>query len=216
MNPICIYCGKSEASERDHVPPKCFFSTSKPPNLITVPSCRNCNSLLGKDDERVRNLIVSLDATERHETISNCLADKRNRSFDRQEGTTNFRHVLQSMQSVDVYSNGGIYLGTAPAFNLDQPLLDRFMSRMCRGLLHHENAIGYVDAVVEWHMANVSALRKLPSDFLSKGKYRKVGNIFAYLGFFMPQLANSLWFFNFFGGFDVVALLKQMRREEQQ
>jgi hypothetical protein len=47
----CAYCNKQEKETDDHVPPKSFYPTPRPSNLITVPSCLKCNQGLGKDEE---------------------------------------------------------------------------------------------------------------------------------------------------------------------
>lgn len=46
----CIYCG-APASTRDHVPPKVLLDQPYPPNLRTVPSCRDCNSGASLDEQ---------------------------------------------------------------------------------------------------------------------------------------------------------------------
>jgi len=213
MNKLCIYCGQRPAIEPDHVPPKCFFPIPRPSNLITVPSCRECNSNFSKDDERVRNLITSLDSTEDHPAIKNQLGDKRYRSLFRERGITNLNHLINSLMTKDRYSDGGIYLETAPAFNLDQPLMDRFFNRMSRALLYHENSIGYVDCTVEWRIApNFSRMENIPDDikkFLSYGKLRIVGdNIFYYVAWFRPQEVNSLWILGFYDGVDFITSVR--------
>jgi hypothetical protein len=208
MTGLCIYCGEGDATERDHIPPKCFFPSPKPASLITVPSCEKCNRQFGKDDERARNILTALDVTERHKAVERDLAERRNRSLSRTEGLSNLRHVLNSMKIVDVVSKGGVYLKSAMAFNLDQPVMDRFMTRMSRALLHHENRIGYVDCSVEWQLLNRASDLVLPSELLSVGKYRSVGDVFAYIGFYFPGQPNSLWILSFFGGFEVLTFLK--------
>lgn len=45
----CVYCGKEISKKlgnetKDHVPPQCFYETPYPPNLITIPSCFDCNN----------------------------------------------------------------------------------------------------------------------------------------------------------------------------
>ena len=45
----CVYCSieiskKIGNETKDHVPPQCFYETPYPPNLITVPSCFDCNN----------------------------------------------------------------------------------------------------------------------------------------------------------------------------
>jgi len=63
----CYLCGKPLASKadrtKDHVPPECIFPSEKPPNLLTLPCCRDCNSKYGKLDERMRNYLAILAAT---------------------------------------------------------------------------------------------------------------------------------------------------------
>jgi hypothetical protein len=110
MLKTCIYCGK-EATTKDHVPPKCFFPTPRPDNLLTVPCCESCNKIYGKDDERARNLLTSLEATEHHEGIIKQLAGKRNRSFQRLQGRSNLDHMVRSMVLVDTFSTGAFISG---------------------------------------------------------------------------------------------------------
>jgi hypothetical protein len=59
----CAYCGKTPAPTRDHVPPKSAFSKPYPANLITVPSCEDCNSKYSELDEEFR-IGLSLLAAE--------------------------------------------------------------------------------------------------------------------------------------------------------
>jgi hypothetical protein len=47
---VCVYCGK-EAVTRDHAIPRCLLEKPFPPNLPTVPSCRECNGGYSKDEE---------------------------------------------------------------------------------------------------------------------------------------------------------------------
>lgn len=49
----------SRLGPKDHVPPRCFSPDPNPKkNLIKVPSCREHNSELSKDDEFARNIIT--------------------------------------------------------------------------------------------------------------------------------------------------------------
>jgi hypothetical protein len=60
MNKETCYMCDSQASSREHVPPRCIFPTNKEigrnlrSNLITVPSCDEHNSEKSKDDEFLR------------------------------------------------------------------------------------------------------------------------------------------------------------------
>ena len=63
--PICAICGKMvNTLTNDHIPPKSMFGT-KPSNLITVPSCPDCNGGSSADDEYFR-LIASEVYTAAH------------------------------------------------------------------------------------------------------------------------------------------------------
>jgi len=56
----CIYCGQVKPLSDDHVPPKCLFPEGQRENLITVPSCDDCNSeRFSKDDEHFRLVLTS-------------------------------------------------------------------------------------------------------------------------------------------------------------
>lgn len=46
----CVYCG-DKGDSRDHVPPKSFFARPRPSDLITVPSCKQCNGGASQDEE---------------------------------------------------------------------------------------------------------------------------------------------------------------------
>lgn len=127
MNNKCIYCGSNKDLTKDHIPPKSFFSSPRPSNLITVPSCKICNNEYGKDDERIRNLLSSLDLTECHSAIKSDIAGKRNRSLLRKKGYTNLQHMFNSMKDVDIFSESGIYIETRKAFDLDQKVVDKFL-----------------------------------------------------------------------------------------
>lgn len=207
MSKLCIYCGEREATTRDHVPPQCFFPVPRPDNLITVPSCDICNGNYGKDDERVRNLLTSLDVTEKHPSIVGQIADKRNRAWRRTRGEDKFLHILRSLKMVDVYSEGGIYLGRRPAFNLDQDVMDRFIERITRALISHETGVGYVKGKTEWNMAptdeDIKLMPKHIKDFFdTAGKSKEIGNgIFKYIGYYDNRFgANSLWIMLFYSG----------------
>ena len=97
MAELCIYCGKNEANERDHIPPKSFFPEPRPSNLITVPSCSVCNRGYGKIDEIVRNQLTSIDTTEIHKAVVEKLGEKRNRSLERTGGIHSFNYFLKNM-----------------------------------------------------------------------------------------------------------------------
>ncbi len=216
INQLCIYCGEKEATTKDHIPPKSFFAKPRPSNLITVPSCVDCNGKkYGKDDERIRNIITSIDATEVHPMIQGKIDQKRDRSFLRPEGRSNFEHLIGSIQMPNRYSANGHNLDRAPAINLDQGIVDKFLERMVRALLFKENGTKYTQLDVKWKMAPTEAdLETMPNEvqaFLFSKPVKEIGDgIFSYIGYFREGKPNSLWLMNFYEGIEFMVLVKKV------
>lgn len=213
MNEKCIYCGNKKAIEKDHIPPKSFFSRPRPSNLITVPSCSNCNREFGKKDEIVRNLLTSFDTTEIHPAVINQLAEKRNRSLSRNGGIHSLKFLLENMEQIDRYSDAGTYMGKFPAYNLDSSIVGQFLERITRGLLFHNNNIGYGDYSFEWKMAPTEKTYESMSDelkrFLGSGTYEYFGDgIFGYAGYTWPGKPRSLWIMNFYSGIEFMVIVR--------
>lgn len=214
MATICIYCGENEANEKDHIPPKSFFPEPRPSDLITVPSCSECNRDFGKSDEIVRNLFVSLENTENHQAVIDQLGDKRNRSLDRNGGIHSYNHFLQNMTLVERYSEGGIYLGKYPAFNLDTNILDYFFERMVRGLLYHINDIEYGDYSFDWKMSpSMDEIENFPNkikNYFLSGYSESIGdNVFSFTYYIYPAEVQSLWRLNFYDGIEFMIIVRE-------
>ena len=58
----CVYCGAT-AGTRDHVPPRCLLEEPLPQNLVTVPSCRECNDAFSLDEQYLQVVIASVGHT---------------------------------------------------------------------------------------------------------------------------------------------------------
>ena len=139
---------------------------------------------------------------------------KRDRSFRRPEGRSNFAHLISSIQIVERYSENGHYLGRAPAFNLDQSIFDNFFERMVRALLFKKNGVEYTKLDIKWKMAPTeNDLVVMPAEiknFLFSQRVREIGHgIFAYIGWFIKGKPNSLWLMNFYEGIEFIVLVKK-------
>lgn len=212
IKPSCVYCGRVDASDHDHFPPLCLFP--KPPaDAITVPSCRQCNVNHGRDDERVRSLLTSLASTESHPAVLGHVAARRDRSLERdvnQRRGKHVEHLLDSLTPVEIRTPGGLHVGRSVAFNLNQPVLDRFFSRLTRGLLWHDNGVVAQECEIEWRVApSLSDLAGMPSErkaFLSSpSRSGSVGgDVFRYAGYLRPGSPSSLWVFGFYEGVEFI------------
>jgi hypothetical protein len=202
MKKPCIYCGHAPGVTRDHVPPKCFFEEPCP-NIrrITVPCCETCRLRGESNDAHARNLIISTIEAEPHPVVQGQLSSARNRAF---KDFGQMPTVLKHMVRADVHSRGGIYLGSAPAFNFDSPVIEGFLHRVVKGLLHEEKRSGFVLSSIKWEM-------NLPEDLyamFAHGRSRAVGNVFSYSFLIRGGSLDSLWLLTFYESIRFVVRLQ--------
>lgn len=211
---LCIYCGQRESTRKgDHVPPQSFFPSSRMHPLIQVPCCTECNVIISADDERVRNLFVSVDMVENHPVIETELREKRNRSLVKQKKkggvtTRNLEHLLKSTQLKDRYSEGGIYLGQAPALIVNQPVVHRFIDRMARALHHHRYNTGFIECEIEKSNVIDGELQEFFETYRPTSHESFGEDIFLYAEFTPDPHQISLWLMRFFGFVEFWASVK--------
>ena len=90
------------------------------------------------------------------------------------------------------------------AFDLNSPLLDHFVLRVARSLLHKETRCGFVDCEVSWALNPDHALKR---ELIRVAKTRRVSDEFVYSGLFRPGEINSGWLFTLYGSIDFLASL---------
>jgi hypothetical protein len=176
------------------VPPRCFFPTPAPNAArITVPCCESCRRKGESNEQVVRNLFISTVQAESHPIVSGQLGGKRDRSFayDRQQA----ERLISLMRPASVHSSSGQFIGVAPAFDLNNPLVDEFLLRIVRALLHEEKECGFVDCTVAWRLNPPAAECR---EFASEAKGRRVGDTFAYATMIPDGSVSSLWLLEFY------------------
>ena len=163
----------------DHVPPRSIFPSNLPNTIrmVTAPSCQQCHDANMTDDATIRNILVSTQDSEKHETIVGGLAGKRDRSINRNDG--DFRKLLESMKLVDASRGVGIDSRPEWAFDFDSPIMDRFVERLSRAILSHEFDQPHFKGVFDWRV-NVEISPVVYDGFRSHGRLRKVCDVFAY------------------------------------
>ena len=145
---------------------------------------------------------------------------KRDRALDRRKGGANLVHYLRSMVPMPVHTKEGLYLGQTLAFNLDQPTIDCFMERMGRGILFHENKVGYVPCNIRWRLSySVEEFEQLSQQMKQlrySGILRSIGkDILRYVASFYPGRAGALIIIEFFQGFEVMLIVREEERTEK-
>jgi hypothetical protein len=185
----CIYCGCRLGTTRDHTPPRCFFGGTLPNNALLVPCCEVCRKIGEKNETTVRNLLVSFDCTEIHPLAQTTLIGKRNRSF--QNDIKEVNKLMSMMKDVQVLSPGGIYLGTAKAFNLKHPLMDSFVARMSRALLYVEHGQLHFPGTFDWRL-NPPVTQDIIVWMSNNWPSKHLSNVFSY-SVSNPHLGRPFW-----------------------
>lgn len=134
---VCGYCGRRRRLTRDHIPPRSFFPKPRTSDLITVPSCVDCFGGWSNDDEYFKAVILTTNevyeapaAQQSIESLLRAMENPAKRGFA--------RSFLDSIKEVDVQTEAGLYLGTAPILKIDRDRLNRVAERIVRGLFFHE------------------------------------------------------------------------------
>ncbi len=133
----CVFCGKTEGLTSDHIPPDNLFPTPRPSNLITVPSCLDCNRGSSKDDTYFRDCLLLWDITYDHPQAQKVVPAVL-RSFGRPAQRAYSRSIFASMRQIDRVSPGGVYLGKKTGIKVDLLRLGRTASKIVKGLFYHE------------------------------------------------------------------------------
>ena len=126
----CYLCNSTENLTKDHVPPKRFFPSPRPSNLITVPCCSKCNAAYSKDDEAIRAWFSTLlgrsaagDWIFENKVVRGIAA----RSPQFREA------ILASIQEVKLRTENGIV--DAARIKIPWNRAERFLVRCVKGLI---------------------------------------------------------------------------------
>lgn len=163
--------------------------------MITVPCCKECRRGHQGDDAIARNFFISSAAAESRQVSDDQIEKRRNRSLERDR--TMLKQMIDAITAADVSLEGKVSLGTAPAFDINQPLMDRFFDRVARSLLHEEKGSGYVTCTIRWRPVTDSIANNGFAKYATHK--RSIGDCFSYAGHKKRNSDIWYWFVNFFG-----------------
>lgn len=182
-----------------------------PSDLLTVPSCSTCNREFGKIDEFVRDILISLDTTEKKAELAT-LREKMHRSFLRLQSTKLLFKIYKTIKPIDIITKAGIYLGKKPAFDMDREEFHKFFERISRALLYIENDIEYFEGKFDW--SNLVDYSDLPFPIRQclENDIRKsnANGMFKYSGMWRKGSSNSLWFLKFYDTIEFKVLVQNV------
>ena len=96
----CIFCGKT-ATTKEHIPAKHLFKGKPDKDLITVPSCEECNKGFQKDEEFFRQFWATY-FIDRSPHAKNLSENEISRSITRTPALG--QKMFSQMQPVDKYT----------------------------------------------------------------------------------------------------------------
>jgi hypothetical protein len=141
-----LYCGKKPGLEKEHVVPRQFFIKPLPSNLITVPSCTNCNRSFGKIEEYLRtSLLLNTNCDSQ---ACRDLREKKSpyKTLQRSAGLLNT--LRKSMRVIPETTRSGIIIGSQTVVPLDNKRLNAFVKKIVFGLHFHRTKQRLSDKVI--------------------------------------------------------------------
>lgn len=159
----CIYCGKKLKETDDHVPPKSFFPKPRPSDLITVPSCLECNQISGKDEEFFLATFMFTNAGV-SEAGSRLWSEKLHRMYEKNLGLR--RKIAQALEPTNLVTPAGLFLGRKMTIKPDEKRFDKVINKIVRGLYFFE----YQEALPPKNDI-LSFFLKVDEHFQAAGKY---------------------------------------------
>jgi hypothetical protein len=119
----------------DHVPPKSFFPQPRPSNLITVPSCNDCNGGAAKDEDYFFATFMFSDAGIT--SPGKALWKQRLHSmFSKSDGV--HRTITTRLTYQRITRARRVYLGRRITPQFDERRLERVIRKIARGLYYFE------------------------------------------------------------------------------
>lgn len=131
---LCVLCGRRDADTRDHVPPRSIFPSPRPPNLITVPACRECNVGHSEADELFA-VFLSLHLG-RDQPVTASLFNERALRSTRHNHRLRTRLISQA-EKVSLCTASGLLYGEAVRIPWDSRAFTNVITVTIRGLFFH-------------------------------------------------------------------------------
>ena len=130
---VCVYCGRTATLTKEDVIAKCLFPKPRPSDLVKVPACWPCNHAKSRNDDYLRDLLVS-DVYVQQNPIAQTLFHQNMLSSVRQDSSVIARTAISKGRLEPVYTPGGIYLGDCISAPIDVERVNHIFSQIVRGL----------------------------------------------------------------------------------
>ena len=132
---LCVYCREVKEITKDHVPPKGFFPQPRPLDMITVPSCVECNEGTQEDEDYFRATFMFSNAGI--SPVGKKLWDQKlDKMYKINHGLR--RKIVQDFKMVNLVTPSGLYIRSQSASFPDSVRLDNVVCKIVKGLYYHE------------------------------------------------------------------------------
>ncbi len=161
---LCAYCGERDATDKEHVFPKCLYPISKVRSRVqrlTIPSCNVCNNGWADDEAHFRN-ILSL-AGEPNDSRRELWETTVRRSFKQVDGPRRIRDIDNSWELVEIDGKRKhmVYPGK-------DARVVRVVKKIVRGLSHYHE----IQSAVPESRVRVDVMKyRMPEDLLTQMDY---------------------------------------------
>jgi len=132
---VCAYCRQLKKATVDHVPPKLLLEQPFPPNLLTVPACRDCNEGFKADDEYART-VIGLDVRASKNTAAQSNLPAIIRSLQRPDARGFAEYIASQSTPSAILGPDGNPLGQT--IDVDRKRVDASGAHLVRGLFFIE------------------------------------------------------------------------------
>lgn len=151
---LCVYCGREKKLTADHVPPKLLLERPFPPNLFTVPACRDCNSKFKADDEYTRT-VLALDMRSNWNYAAQSNLPAIMRSLHRPDARGFAQYLAQQLHTMKILSPSG---SPVTAIQIDQRRINATGMHILRGLYFRETGKCISDVTADVRVASKAGL----------------------------------------------------------
>ncbi|MES3017412.1 MAG: hypothetical protein V4721_06515 [Bacteroidota bacterium] len=196
----CIFC-LEKADTKEHIPAKQLFKGISGKNLITVPSCKKCNSGFQKDEDFFRQFWVSF-FIERSTEAKRLMENEVSRSIKRKPALG--WQMFKQMKPVNRFSKTGEYLGKATLINItefDRARINRVVDKVIRGLFFQEfkqTVPKNWSITIHWITPKMEQEQKLQEMTKTMNCRVTKEDTFAYFFDFIPNDYQSIWILDLF------------------
>lgn len=203
---VCIFCGENKPITKEHIPPKNLFGKPRP-DLITVPSCFDCNNKSSDDDEYFRLVHISHWGVKIGKVGS--MKDVHEAAFRGIQNPSKYKFkesFLNSLYPVELRTPSGLYAGKEWAIDVNFGRLEKSINKIVQGLFYHhyskiiQHPYGinsfYIDTKIEPPKEFVPILSSLIS---SKPNIIGEGHFTYWHRFIDNQNIMSAWLLRFYG-----------------